>query len=120
VAIPSRVLGSGINSLATVSICGDGVDDVVAAGTSAGDATQIRYVYTSVDTTPSGSGVKLPTTEMGALIVIANSGAHSLTVYPQTGSTINGTTTALIAKDHSSLFMAVSNTAWYSLNGTRT
>jgi hypothetical protein len=118
-ALPSRVLGAGVNSLATVSICGDGVDDFVAAGTSAGDATQIRYVYTSVDTTPMGSGVKLPTTEMGAMIIIVNSGAHELTVYPPTGSTVNNTTTALIPKDHTTLFFAVSNTAWYGLNGER-
>jgi hypothetical protein len=117
--IPSRVLGSGLNSLSTVSVCGDGVDDVVAAGTSAGNATAIQYVYTSVDTTPSGSGVLLPTTEMGALVIIANSGAHDLTVYPKTGSTINNTTSASIPKDHSTLFFAVSNTEWYSLNGER-
>ena len=119
-AIPSRVLGAGLNSLATISVCGDGVDDFVAAGTSAGNATAIRYVYTSVDTTPSGSGVILPTTEMGAVVIIANSGAHTVTVYAQTGSTINNGTTALIPKDHTTLFFAVSNTAWYSLNGTRT
>lgn len=117
--IPSRVLGSGISQLSTVSICGDGVDDIVAAGTSAGDATQIKYVYNSIDTTVPGSGVKLPTTEMGAVIFIANSGAHTVTVYPPTGSTINQTTSSSIAQNHTSLFFAVSNTQWYSMNGTR-
>lgn len=118
-SIPSRVLGSGISQLATVSICGDGVDDITAAGTSAGNATQLTYVYNSIDTAPSGSGVKLPTTEMGATIFVANSGAHTLTVYPQNGSTINGTTSASIAQNHTTLFFAVSNTQWYSLNGER-
>ena len=118
--IPSRVLGSGVNSLSTVSICGDGQDDIVAAGTSAGDATQLVAVYNSIDVATSGSGVKLPPTEAGALVVVGNSSAHTVTVYPQTGSTINQTTSASIAKDHSSLFFAVTNTQWYSLNGTRT
>ena len=117
--LPSRVLGSGISQLATVSICGDGQDDITAAGTSAGNATQLTYIYNSIDTAPSGSGVKLPATEMGAVILVANSGAHTLTVYPQNGSTINQTTSAAIAKDHTSLFFAVSNTQWYSLNGER-
>ena len=117
--IPSRVLGSGINSLSTVSICGDGGDDLVAVGTSAGNALQLVYVYNSVDTTPSNAGVKLPTTEMGATVIIANSGAHTLKVYPPTGSTLNGGASASIARDHASIFFAVSNSSWYSLNGER-
>lgn len=118
-AIPSRVLGSGISQLSTISICGNGLDDIVAAGTSAGNATQLTYVYNSIDTTSVGSGVMLPPTEMGAIIYVTNSGAHTLTVYPQTGSTINGTTSASISVNHSSLFFAVSNTQWYSLHGER-
>jgi hypothetical protein len=117
--IPSRVLGSGINSLSTVSICGDGGDDLVAVGTSAGDALQLVYVYNSVDTTPPNTGVKLPTTEMGATVMIANSGAHTLSVYPPAGSTLNGGSSASIAVNHASIFFAVSNSAWYSLNGER-
>jgi len=118
-AIPSRVLGSGISQLSTVSICGDGADDLVAVGTSAGNALQLTHVYNSVDTTPPSTGVKLPTTEMGATIMIANSGAHTLTVYPPSGSTLNGGASASIAVNHASIFFAVSNTAWYSLNGER-
>lgn len=118
-AIPSRVLGSGLPQLSTVSICGDGADDLVATGTSAGDALQLVAVYNSVDTTPPNSGVVLPSTEMGEMIIVANSGAHTLTVYPPTGSTMNGGASATIAKDHASVFFAVSNTAWYSLNGQR-
>lgn len=117
--IPSRVLGSGSSQLSTVSICGDGADDLVAVGTSAGNALQLTHVYNSVDTTPPNTGVKLPTTEMGATIMIANSGAHTLTVYPPSGSTLNGGASANIAVNHASIFFAVSNTAWYSLNGER-
>lgn len=117
--LPSRVLGSGISGLSTVAICGDGQDDVVAAGTSAGDATQLVAVFTSVDTTPSGSGVKLPKCESGAFVVVANSGAHTLTVYPQSGDVVNNTASVVMAKDHSTFFFGVSNTNWYTLNGER-
>ena len=48
-AIPSRVLGSGVNSLSTVSICGDGNASVSAAGTSAGNATAITFVYNNIN-----------------------------------------------------------------------
>ena len=118
--LPSRVLGSGISQLSTVSICGDGTNGITAAGTSTGNATQLTYIYNSIDTTAVGSGVKLPTCEMGATVFVANSGSHTVTVYPQNGNTINQTTSAVIAKDHTTLFFAVSNTQWYSLNGTRT
>jgi hypothetical protein len=118
-ALPSRVLGAGVNSLATVSICGDGRNDIVAAGTSAGNATQLVAIYNSVDTAPAGSGVKLMKCEMGATIVIVNSGAHTLTVYPYDSDTINGTTSASVAQNHATMLFAITNSRWYSLNGER-
>ena len=117
-AIPSRVLGSGVNQLSTVSICGDGVASLTAAGTSAGDATAITYVYTNVTTVASGAGVKLPPTEMGELIWITNSGANALIVYPyEATSTINATTSATINKGCAAAFFAISNSAWEELQG---
>lgn len=119
--IPSRVLGAGASQLSTVAICGDGMDDVVAAGTTRSDATQIKHVYNSVDTAPAGSGIKLPPTEMGMVIFVANSGASTIKVYPYESTTvINQTTSASIAKDHTSIFFAVTRTMWYSINGTKT
>jgi hypothetical protein len=117
-AIPSRVLGSGVNSLSTVSICGDGNAAVTAAGTSAGSATQLTFVYNNVTTVGSGAGVKLPPTEMGELIWVTNSGANALTVYPyEATSTINATTSAVINKVCGAAFFAVSNSAWEELQG---
>ena len=117
-AIPSRVLGSGVNSLSTVSICGDGNASVSAAGTSAGAATAITFVYNNITTVASGAGVKLPPTEMGELIWITNSGANALIVYPyEATSTINATTSATINKGCAAAFFAVSNSAWEELQG---
>ena len=117
-AIPSRVLGSGINSLSTVSICGDGNSSASAAGTSAGNATAITFVYNNITTVASGAGVKLPPTEMGELIWITNSGANALTVYPyEATSTINATTAATINKNCAAAFFAISNSAWEELQG---
>lgn len=119
--IPSRVLGAGASPLSTVAICGDGKDEVTAAGTTSSDATQLLHVYNSIDTAPAGSGVKLPPTEMGAVIFVANSGANTVKVYPYESTTvINQTTSASIAKDHTSIFFAVTRTMWYSINGTKT
>ena len=117
-AIPSRVLGSGVNSLSTISICGDGNASVTAAGTSAGDATQLTFVYNNVTTTGAGAGVKLPQTEMGETIIVRNGGANALTVYPySTSSTINSAGYGTVNPDCSAMFYAVSNTLWEELQG---
>ena len=105
-AIPSRVLGSGVNSLSTVSICGDGVASVTAAGTSAGNATTLTYVYNNVTTVAAGAGVKLPPTEMGETIIVKNSGANPLTVYAyDANSTINNAGFGTINADCSAMFL---------------
>jgi hypothetical protein len=117
-AIPSRVLGSGVNQLSTVSICGDGNAAVTAAGTSAGDATTLTYVYNNVTTVGAGAGVKLPPTEMGETIIVKNTSANPLTVYPyDAGSSINNVGFGTINPDCSALFFAVSNTLWEELQG---
>ena len=105
----------------TVAICGDGVDGLTATGSTRADALQLTYVYNSVDTATAGTGVLLPPTQMGATIYIANSGARTIKVYPyEADTTVNQTTSASIDKDHTSLFFAVTNAMWYSINGTKT
>lgn len=117
-AIPSRVLGSGVNSLSTVAICGDGNASVTAAGTSAGDATALTFVYNNVTTTDAGTGVKLPPTEAGETIIVRNGGANPLTVYPyDASSTINTAGFGTINSKCSAMFYAVTNTLWEELQG---
>ena len=117
-AIPSRVLGAGVNSLATVSICGDGVSTATAAGTSAGNATQITYVYTNVNSAAVGTGVRLPQTEAGATVIVKNSTANPITVYPyDSNSSINNVGFGTINPDCSGMFFAVSNSLWEELQG---
>jgi hypothetical protein len=110
-----------VSQLSTISICGDGADALTAAGSTASDAYQLTFVFNNVGTTASGTGVKLPPTEMGEVIYVTNSGANTLKVYPyNTSSTINGTTSASVAANYTSIFYAVSNTKWYSMTGART
>lgn len=117
-AIPSRVLGAGVDSLKTVSICGDGISAVTAAGTSAGNALQLTYVYTNVTSAAVGTGVRLPPTEMGETVIVKNSTANAITVYPyDAGSTINNAGFGTINSDCSAMFFAVSNTLWEELQG---
>jgi hypothetical protein len=117
-AIPSRVLGSGINGLSTIAICGDGNGAVTAAGTSAGDATALTYVYNNVTSAAVGTGVKLPPTEMGETIIVKNTTANPISVYPyNASSSINNAGFGTVNPDCSALFFAVSNTLWEELQG---
>lgn len=115
--IPSRVFAAGLNQLATISICGDGGTNLTAAGTSAGAALTIVAVFNDVATVTSGSGVQLPATEAGETIYVINSGANPLTVYPASGSTINGATSNELLPGGVCLYMANTNTTWYSMQG---
>jgi hypothetical protein len=84
VAIPSRVLGSGINSLST----------------------------TTSQRLPWALGSNYHQTEMGETIIVKNTGANPLTVYPyDTGSSINNVGFGTINVDCSAMFFAVSNSA---------
>ena len=76
-SIPSRVLGSGVSQLSTVSICGDGSTSLTAAGTTRTDALQLVKVYNNLTTVASGTGVLLPSSEEGETIWITNSGANT-------------------------------------------
>ena len=117
-ALPSRVLNSGVTSLSTVAICGEGASDVSAAGSTSSDATSLSSIYNRISTVAAGAGVKLPPTEMGATVFVANAGANPLTVYPyDTGSTIGGSASNALVPGASAIYSAVSNTRWEPLQG---
>jgi len=120
-ALPSRVLNSGVTSLSTAAICGEGAIAVSAAGSTSSDATSLSSIYNRISTVAAGAGVKLPPTEMGATVYVANAGANNLIVYPyDTGSTIVGATSNVLLPLDSALYFAVSNTRWEVLQGSGT
>lgn len=116
-AIPSRVLAAGNAPLSTEVICGDAVNNLTATGSTAADALQLSAVLNNVTTTAASTGVKLPPAEMGAMVVVFNSGASTLTVYPATGTTIDGTSSASIATGKERILFGISPTVWLSLLG---
>jgi hypothetical protein len=116
-AFPSRVLGAGTSGGTTTAICGDVANTLTAAGSAAGDALALSAVFNRVSTTAASTGVKLPTAEAGAMVVVANDGASSLTVYPQSGSTIDGASSVAIATTKRRIFVGISPTVWVSILG---
>jgi len=116
-AIPSRVQGAGQSGGATTAICGDVGNTLTAAGSSATDALALSAVHNRVSTTAASTGVKLPPAEAGAIVTVANDGASTLTVYPQTGSTIDGGASVSVATTKRRLFVGISPTVWVSILG---
>lgn len=115
--IPSQILAAGTSPLLATSISGVGAATLAGAGSSATDATQISATWNNVSSNPASGGVKLPPTEEGAFVAIYNTDSDTVTVYPATGSTINGTTSVTIAQNKARVFFAVSATAWFSMLG---
>jgi hypothetical protein len=118
-AFISRIQGSGISGGAAGSIAGDVATGITAAGSTAGTSTQMSAVYNVVGTVASGAaGVKLPATETGALCFVANDDStDTLTVYPATSSTIDGSASTTIAAGKRRFFVGTSATTWVSLLG---
>ncbi len=114
-AIPSRVQGSGQSGGSATAICGDVGNSLTATGSAAGDALALSAVHNRVSTTAASTGVKLPPAEAGAIVTVANDGASSLTVYPQSGSTIDGGASVAIAATKRRLFVGISSTVWVSI-----
>lgn len=118
-AIPSRLLGSGISPQAAVNVCGDVATGLTATGTSNTDALALSAVVNNVTTTALNTGVKLPPFEAGSAVFVANQGANALLVYPPASSQINALTVTTggfsVGAGKSAWFIGVSGTNAISL-----
>jgi len=94
---------------------------IAAAGSSTGDATILSKDINIVSTVSAGQGVRLPSAVAGMVIIVNNTSAVNLNVYPSSGATINTLTTneAYIHIPAASLqYYAVSATQWYTVGAT--
>jgi hypothetical protein len=92
---------------------------LTAAGTTQGTALQLSRQINDVTTVAASSGVRLPTAVAGMRIIVRNSTATNLNVYPNTGAQIQalGTNVANVLVGSTMLeYVAVSTTQWYLLN----
>jgi hypothetical protein len=94
---------------------------VSAAGTTQGTGTALTREFNRVSTVASGAGVVLPTAVAGMAIVITNTSANSLLVYPATGAQINALA-ANVAYTQTTLatlqYVALTATQWYTVGAT--
>jgi hypothetical protein len=96
------------------------LSSVVAAGNSQATARPLackKSALVEVTTVASGTGVILPPAILPAQVTIRNAGANALSVYPQSGGTIDGGSVNAaysLAAGSSAAFWASSLTNWYS------
>jgi hypothetical protein len=104
---PTNLISGGHMPAGTAKlIVGEPAIGLTATGSTQSDALQLSADVNTVSTTAASTGVKLPRCEKGALIVVNNQGAQTLTVYPYetAGVTVDSTTTASIATSRAALF----------------
>ena len=94
---------------------------ISAAGTIQGDATALTKDINVVSTVSAGQGVRLPTAVAGMVIIVNNTSATNMNVYPATSAAINSLSTNA-AYTHvagaSLQYYAVSSTQWYTIGAT--
>jgi hypothetical protein len=125
-------LGTTGNVLASANIVGGNIRSngyvirstatgITAAGSSQGTATVLSKEFNVVSTVSSGQGVILPTAVAGMAIIITNTSANSLLVYPHSGGDINGAAAnaAYSQGPGSTLqYITPNTTDWYTVGAT--
>jgi hypothetical protein len=94
---------------------------VSAAGSTQGTATILAKEFNRVSTVASGSGVVLPSAVAGMAIIITNTSANSLLVYPNTSAIINSLAANASYSQPAGArldFISTTTTQWYTLNAT--
>lgn len=117
--IPTRLMGVGLVAAQAQNICGDVFDSITAAGSTNADATQLSGAINRVTTTAASTGVRLMLPEVGSSVVVVNSGANALLVYPGTGAQINALTATTggfsVAAGGRAMFVGTSSANWFAL-----
>ena len=113
---------SGANVVATSYHIRSITTGITAAGSAQGTATALTKEINVVGTVSSGAnGVVLPTAVAGIVLIINNTSANTLNVYPASGAAINSGS-ANAAYSHSSAasiqYYATSSTQWYTVGAT--
>jgi len=107
---------SGANVIATSFHIHSVVTGISANGSTQATATALTKEFNGVSTVSSGQGVILPTAVAGMAIIINNTSANSLLVYPASGAMINSLATNAPytqATQETLQFVAMSTTQWY-------
>lgn len=88
-ALASKVMQGGFSAGQASAMVGGINATVSAAGTTQGTATVVSAGVVNVSTVGASAGIILPACSPGDEQIIYNSGANTLTIYPDLSSKIN-------------------------------
>ena len=91
---------------------------VAAAGANQGNAAALSEGLNVVSAADGAKGVRLPTAVAGAVVIVKNTAAGALLIYPATGGAINAVAangSYSITNLTSTMLVASSATQWYSV-----
>lgn len=88
-ALAKNMMGGGLSSGQAKAINGSIASALTAAGTTQGTAYAINAGCAVFSTVAASSGAILPSCEISDEVYVYNGGANALTVYPDSGSSIN-------------------------------
>lgn len=91
---------------------------VAATGSAQGDAAALAEGLNVVSAADGTKGVVLPTAVAGMVVIVKNTAAAALKIYPATGGTVNALSANAaysITNLTSTLLVASSATQWYSV-----
>jgi hypothetical protein len=91
---------------------------VAAAGANQGNAAALSEGLNVVSAADGTKGVRLPTAVAGAVVIVKNTAAGALLIYPATGGAINAVAangSYSITDLTSTMLVASSATQWYSV-----
>ena len=111
---------TGLNIISSTNHVFSVATGISAAGTVQGNATAITKDFNVVSTVAAGAGVILPVVA-GLRMLVVNTSANALLVYPGTSGAINslGTNIAYSLPAGGKLdFVSTTTAQWYTLNGT--
>jgi len=95
---------------------------ISAAGATLATATDLTKDFNVVSTVAAGTGVSLMPTTGGMSIIVVNTGANALNVYPDSASaqidSLGVGTAFSLPVGARIMFFSVSSTQWYTLNAT--
>lgn len=120
--VPSiEVLDTGVIKLAQYGgfVAFGTSSSLTATGSAQSDALAIIRPVNEFSTVAANTGARLPAATAGMRIVVRNSGANSLKIYPASGGQINnlGTNAAFTLDTSTTLeYIATTATQWYTMN----
>jgi hypothetical protein len=121
-ALIKDLMGAGLAPLAAKHIVGTVTDGITAAGSSSqANSTALYTAINNVEAGAANTGVRLPAGQAGDTMVVGNSKADTLFIYPPTGGTINGGSTNAkvdILTLHGALCVCVNSLDWIVVYNT--